>query len=94
MCPCSIRANDRPFMLGPNRTGSVVVRKKLEQQFQRRTWAKKLHLWKKLFMLRLDEGGSICKHVKEIFDKLAVIGDAMSEEDRVVHLLASPTTCW
>ena len=47
---------------------------------------------KKLFMLRLEEGGSICKHVKEIFDELAVIGDAISEEDRVVHL-SSPITC-
>jgi hypothetical protein len=28
----------------------------------------------------------------EIFESLAVVGDVISEEDRVVHLLVSPYT--
>ena len=42
--------------------------------------------------MRLKEGDSVQNHVKvmtEIFEALAVIGDPVSEEDRVVHLLAS-----
>ena len=69
-----------------------VVWTKLEEQFQRRTWANKLQLRRKLFSLKLKEGGSMNDHVKtmtEIFEELAVIGDPVSEEDRVVHLLAS-----
>ena len=69
-----------------------VVWTKLEEQFQRRTWANKLQLRRKLFSLKLKEGGSINDHIKtmtEIFEELAVIGDTVSEEDRVVHLLAS-----
>ena len=45
-----------------------------------------------MLILSLEEGRSICKHVKalmEIFEELAIIEDAVSEEDRVVHLLAS-----
>lgn len=70
----------------------MVVWKKLEEQFQRKTWANKLHLRRKLFSLKLKEGRSVNEHVKtmtETFEELAVIGDPVSEEDRVVHLLAS-----
>ena len=70
----------------------MVVWKKLEEQFQRKTWANKLQLRRKLFSLKLKEGGSVNEHVKtmtETFEELAVIGDPVSEEDRVVHLLAS-----
>ena len=66
--------------------------KKLEEQFQRKTWSNKLQLRRKLFALKLKEGESVNEHIKtmtEIFEELAVIGDAVSEEDRVVHLLAS-----
>ena len=69
-----------------------VVWTKLEEQFQRRTWANKLQLRRKLFSLKLKEGGSVNEHIKtmtKIFEELAVIGDPVSEEDRVVHLLAS-----
>ena len=69
-----------------------VVWKKLEEQFQRKTWANKLHLRRKLFGLKLKEGGSVSNHIKtltEIFEALAVIDDAVTEDDRVVHLLAS-----
>ena len=59
----------------------VVVWKKLADQFQKKTWANKLELCRKLFSLRLKDGDSMQDHIKgmtEVFD-----------EDRVVHLLAS-----
>ena len=65
---------------------------KLQEQFQCKTWANKLQLRRKLFALKLKEGGSVNDHIKtmsEIFEALAVISDAVSEEDRVLHLLAS-----
>ncbi len=79
------------YLLGePEFPGAVWT--KLEEHFQRKTWANKLHLRRKLYALRLKEGGSVNEHIKvmtEIFEALAVIGDAVSEEDRTVHLLAS-----
>lgn len=69
-----------------------VVWTKLEEQFQRKTWANKLQLRRKLFSLKLKEGAPVNEHIKtmtEVFEELAVIGDPVSEEDRVVHLLAS-----
>jgi len=71
---------------------SKAVWKKLEEQFQPKTWANKLHLRRKLYALKLKENGSVNEHIKtmsEIFKNLSVIGDAVSEEDRVVHSLAS-----
>ncbi len=70
----------------------VVVWKKLENQYQKKTWANKLELRRKLFYLRLKEGESVQQHVKvmtEVCETLSVIGDPITEEDRVVHLLAS-----
>ncbi len=64
----------------------------MEKQFQQKTWANKLHLRRKLFSLRLKESGCMSQHVKvltEIFDELTVIRDIVSEEDKVVYLLAS-----
>ena len=64
----------------------------LSNQFQRRTWANKLRLRKKLFTMRLKEGESMKEHIKqmtEVFGELAVIDAAVSDEDKVVHLLAS-----
>ena len=69
-----------------------VVWKKLEEQVQPKTWSNKLHLPRKLYALKLKEGGTVNEHIKtmsEIFEGLAIIGDAVSKEDRVVHLLAS-----
>ena len=54
--------------------------------------ANKLQLRRKLFSMKLKEGASVNEHVKtmtEVFEELAVIGDPVPEEDRVVHLLAS-----
>ena len=74
----------------------VTVWRKLADQFQKKTWANKLALRRKLFSLRLKDGDSIQDHVKsmtEIFNELSVIGAEMDEEDKVVHLLASlPST--
>ena len=70
----------------------VTVWKKLADQFQKKTWANKLVLRRKLYSLRLKDGDSVHKHVKsmtEIFNELLVIGVEMTEEDRVVHLLTS-----
>lgn len=65
---------------------------KLADQFQKKTWANKLALRRKLYSLRLKDGDSVQEHVKartEIFNGLSVIGDPVTDEDRVVHLLAS-----
>ena len=70
----------------------VVVWRKLSDQFQKKTWANKLQLRKRLYSLKLREGDSVQEHIRkltEIFDELAVIGSPVEEEDRVVHLLAS-----
>ena len=79
------------YMLG-DPEDPVQVWKKLASQFQRKTWANKLVLRRKLHSLRLKEGASVQKHIKEmteLFNELAVIGAELDEEDRVVHLLAS-----
>ena len=70
----------------------VVVWKKLSDQFQKKTWANKLELRRRLYSLRLKERDSVQEHIRkmtEVFDELAVIGDPVDTEDRVVHLLAS-----
>lgn len=70
----------------------AIVWQKLADQFQKKTWANKLELRRKLYSLRLKGGSSVQEHIKsmtEIFDALSVIGDPVSEEDRVVQLLAS-----
>ena len=69
-----------------------VVWKKLADQFQKKTWANKLALRRRLYSLKLKEGDSVHNHIKlmtETFDELSVIGNSLNEEDRVVHLLAS-----
>jgi len=73
-------------------TSPVEVWKILADQFQKKTWANKLHLRRKLYGLRLKEGGSVQEHIKnmiETFNALTVVGDTIKDEDRVVHLLAS-----
>ena len=65
---------------------------KLCDQFQRKTWANKLNLRRRLYSLRLKDDESVQNHVKqmvEIFDELAIIGEPIEEEDRVVHVLSS-----
>ena len=70
----------------------VAVWKKLLDQFQKKTWANKLQLRRRLYSLRLREGESVQEHIRkvtELFEELAVVGDPVDEEDRVVHLLVS-----
>jgi hypothetical protein len=79
------------YLLGDPQDPAVVW-EKLTNQFQKKTCANKLALRRKLYSLRLKDGESIQKHIKEmteIFDGLAVIDGPITEEDRVVHLLAS-----
>ena len=64
----------------------------LQGQFQHKTWSNKLQFRKKLITLKLKEGGSMNAHVKEItetFESLSIVDAPVSEEDRVVYLLAS-----
>ena len=68
------------------------VWEKLRNQFQKKTWANKLSLRRRLYSLRLKDGDSVQDHIKaltEIFNELSIVDDPVTEEDRVVHLLAS-----
>ena len=88
---CASRDPSLLYMLG-NRENPAAVWTPLEEQFQRKTWSNKLQLKRKLFSLKLKEGESVHQHIKtmtEPFEALAVIGDAVTEEDQVVYLLAS-----
>ena len=68
----------------------AAVWRKLSGQFQNQTWANKLSLRKKLFTMKLDDSGSMREYIKmtEIFDELAIIAEPISDEDKVVYLLA------
>ena len=80
------------YLIGDNPADPILVWKKLQDQFQRKTWANKLSSRRKLYSLKLGDKDFIQEHVKaltEIFDELSIIGDPISEEDRVVYLLAS-----
>ena len=69
----------------------VVVWKKLANQFEKRTWATRLDLRRKLHSLRLKDGDPAGEHIKlmtELFDALYIAGETVSEEDRAVYLLA------
>ena len=69
-----------------------VVWEQLAEQFQRKSWANKLALKRKLFAMRMETGGEVQSHVKrltETLDELSVIDEPVKEEDRVVYLLAS-----
>ena len=70
----------------------VNVWKKLKDQFEKKTWATRLDLRRKLHALKLKDSESAQEHIKvmtELFDALSVAGETISEEDRVVYLLAS-----
>ena len=80
------------YLLGPDPEDPAEVWKKLAGQFQKNTWSNKLTLHKKLYDLKLEDGQSVQKHLKaltEIFDELAIIGDPLDDESKVVHALAS-----
>ena len=70
----------------------IVVWKKLRDQFQKKTWANRLALYHKLHTLQLKGGEFVQDHIKamtELFNELIAVGDAISEEDCVIYLLAS-----
>ncbi len=70
----------------------VEVWTKLQEQFMRKSWVNRLELRRKLYSLKLLEGESVLEHVRkmtELFNGFAAVGDPLSDEDRVVHLLAS-----
>ena len=72
------------YLTGDDPTDPVVVWKALADQLQQKTSDSKLELKRKLFSMRLAEGGSVLDHIKymiDICDKLSVIGDAISEMD-------------
>ena len=72
------------YLLGDPKDPAEVW-EQLSKQFQRRTWANKLRLRKKLFTMRLKEGDSMKEHIKqmtEVFGELAVIDEPVSEEDK------------
>ena len=73
----------------------VAVWKKLSDQFQKKTWANKLSLRRRLSNLRLKDGDSMSNHIKamtEIFNELAVIDEAMEDEDKVVsYVIGEPS---
>ena len=80
------------YLLGSDPKDPVVVWEKLCDQFQKKTWSNKLILRRKLLSLKPKENESIQNHIKsmvETFEELSVIGEAVEEEDRVVHILAS-----
>ena len=65
---------------------------KLQDVFVKKSWSNKLRLKKKLYSMKLTAGGNLQEHLKkfvELFDALAVVGDAVKDEDRVISLLAS-----
>lgn len=70
----------------------VVVWKKLADQFEKKMWGTRLDLSHKLHSLRLKNGDLAQEHIKvmtELLDALSVTGETVSEEDKVVYLLAS-----
>ncbi|KAF2345039.1 Zinc finger CCHC-type [Trinorchestia longiramus] len=73
-------------------TDPVEVWRKLQNTFQKKSWANKFRLKKKLFNMKLENGQNLQDHLKvfaELFEELAIIGDAMEEEERVIILLSS-----
>ena len=79
------------YLLG-DPTDPREVWQKLENTFQMKTWSNKLRLKKKLYNMKLESGENLQEHLKsfiELFDELSILGDPVSEEDRVINLLAS-----
>ena len=80
------------YLIGADPEDPVAVWGTLQSQFQRKTWANKLSLRRRLHSLHLRDGDSVQDHIKsmtELFNELAVVGDAIADDDKVVYLLAS-----
>ncbi|KAF2354185.1 Reverse transcriptase RNA-dependent DNA polymerase [Trinorchestia longiramus] len=79
------------YLLG-DPTDPVEVWRKLQNTFQKKSWVNKFRLKKKLFNMKLENGQNLQDHLKvcvELFEELAIIGNAMEEEERVIILLSS-----
>ncbi|KAF2356377.1 hypothetical protein FHG87_012868 [Trinorchestia longiramus] len=79
------------YLLG-DPTDPVEVWRKLQNTFQKKSWANKFRLKKKLFNMKLENGQNLQDQLNvfvELFEELAIIGDAMEEEERVIILLSS-----
>ena len=79
------------YIIG-NPEDPVVVWKKIANQYEKRTWARRLDLRRKLHSMKFKEGiftQAQVKEMTELFDLLSVAAETVSEEDRVVHLLGS-----
>ena len=80
------------YLIGADPEDPAAVWGTLQSQFQRKTWANKLSLRRRLHSLHLRDGDYIQDHIKlmtELFNELAVMGDAIADDDKVVYLLAS-----
>ena len=70
----------------------TVVWDKLASTFQKKTWANKLRLRKRLYSMQLKTSNGLQEHLKkfaELFSEMAVVGDVVDDEDQVICLLAS-----
>ncbi|KAF2357491.1 DNA binding HTH domain Psq-type [Trinorchestia longiramus] len=79
------------YLLG-DPTDPVEVWRKLQNTFQKKLWVNKLRLKKKLFNMKFENGQNLQDYLKgfvKLFEELAIIGDAMEEEERVIILLSS-----
>ena len=75
------------YVIGAVPMDPVKIWKALADQFQRKTWANKLELKRKLFSMRLGQGGSMHDRIKsttDVCNELSAIGDTVNEEDRIV----------
>ena len=62
----------------------VTVWKKLSDQFQIKTWAKKHELRERLYSLGLKRGDSVQEHIckmTKVFEEFAVISDQVKERE-------------
>ena len=70
------------YIIG-NPEDPVVLWKKLANQYEKKTWARRLDLRRKLHSMKLKKGNSAQVHMKKMiepFDFLTVAGETVSEE--------------
>ena len=70
----------------------LTVWEKLSATYMKKTWANRLRLRRTLYNCKLQGSGSVELHLKkmtDIFDEMAVVGEKVEEESKVISLLAS-----
>ena len=73
------------------------VWKTLQDTFQSKSWSNRLRLKKTLYSMKLQPGEEMQRHLKkfvDIFSELAIIGDPLKEEDKVICALSSLPDCY